>query len=80
MAGTVRTSGTVGTGWRRRCGEDSRLIRHDPMDWTVGTFGTVENDALDAGDCLADAGDCLADAGDAGDSVDSVTKMQCLTP
>ena len=40
------------------------------MDWTVGTFGTVENDALDAEDCLADAGD----------SVDSVTKMQCLTP
>ena len=22
------------------------------MDWTVGTFGTVGNDALDAGDCL----------------------------
>ena len=32
-------------------------MRHDPMDWTVGTFGTVGNDALDAGDCLADAGD-----------------------
>ena len=27
------------------------------MDWTVGTFGTVGNDALDAGDCLTDAGD-----------------------
>ncbi|NLE53694.1 MAG: hypothetical protein GX617_02040 [Lentisphaerae bacterium] len=42
------------------------------MDWTVGTFGTVGNDALDAGDCLVDAGDCLVDAGDclvdAGDS------------
>ena len=25
-------------------------MRHDPMDWTVGTFGTVGNDALDAGD------------------------------
>jgi len=52
MAGTVRTSGTVGTGWRRRCGEDSRLIRHDPMDWTTGTLGTVGNDALDFGDWL----------------------------
>ena len=27
------------------------------MDWTVGTFGTVGNDALDFGDCLVDAGD-----------------------
>ena len=27
-------------------------MSHDPMDWTVGTFGTVENDALDAGDRL----------------------------
>ena len=34
------------------------------MDWTVGTFGTVGNDALDFGDCLVDAGDCLVDAGD----------------
>ncbi|MDQ0289954.1 hypothetical protein J3R75_002061 [Oligosphaera ethanolica] len=24
------------------------------MDWTPGTFWTVGNDALDAGDCLAD--------------------------
>ncbi|MDQ0288204.1 hypothetical protein J3R75_000311 [Oligosphaera ethanolica] len=23
------------------------------MDWTVGTFGTVGNDALDARDCLS---------------------------
>jgi len=23
----------------RRWGEDSRLIRHGPLDWTVGTFG-----------------------------------------
>ena len=59
LAGTVRTPGTVGTGWQRRGGEDSRLMRHVPMDWTVGTFGTVGNDALDAGDCLADAGNSL---------------------
>ena len=26
------------------------LMRHDPMDWTVGTFWTVGIDALDAGD------------------------------
>ena len=55
---------------RRTGARTHGLMRHDPMDWTVGTFGTVGNDALDAGDCLADAGD----------SVDSVTKMQCLTP
>ena len=35
-------------------GEDSRLMRHGPMDWTVGTLGTVGIDALDAGDRLAD--------------------------
>ena len=43
----------------RRWGEDSRLIRHGLMAWTVGTFGTIGNDArpwgligdgLDAGD------------------------------
>ena len=33
-------------------GEDSRLMRHGPMDWTVGTFWTMGNDALDAGDRL----------------------------
>ena len=32
-------------------------MRHGPMDWTVGTFGTVGKDALDSGDCLADSGD-----------------------
>ena len=62
IKGRLGPVGLIGGGARR--GEDSRLIRHDPMDWTVGTFGTVGNDALDAGDCLADARDCLADAGD----------------
>ena len=38
-------------------GEDSRLMRHGPMDWTVGTLGTMGNDALDSGDRLADAWD-----------------------
>ena len=38
----------------RRGGEDSRPMRHGPMDWTVGTLGTVGIDALDAGDRLAD--------------------------
>jgi hypothetical protein len=50
---------TDGTHWRRRWGEDSRLIRHDPMDWTTETPWTVGNDALDSGDWLADAGDSL---------------------
>ncbi|MDQ0289112.1 hypothetical protein J3R75_001219 [Oligosphaera ethanolica] len=27
-------------------------MRHDPMDWTTGTLGTVGNDALDFGDWL----------------------------
>ena len=25
------------------------LMRHDPMDWTVGTFWTMGKDALDTG-------------------------------
>ena len=28
------------------------LMRHGPMDWTPGTFWTVGNDAMDAGDRL----------------------------
>ena len=41
--------------WRRRWGEDSRLIAG-----TVVTFGTMGNDALDSGDWLADSGDYWA--------------------
>ena len=51
------TPETDGTHWRRRWGEDSRLIRHVPMDWTTGTPGTAGNDTLAPGDWLADAGD-----------------------
>ena len=46
-----------GAFWRRRWGEDSRLIRHDPMGWTTETPGTMGNDALDFGDRLADTWD-----------------------
>ena len=36
-----------------------RLTTHDsrPMAWTVGTFGTLGNDALDVGDRLVDTWD-----------------------
>ncbi|MDQ0289361.1 hypothetical protein J3R75_001468 [Oligosphaera ethanolica] len=34
-----------------------QVIRHGPMDRTVGTLGTVGNDALDSGDLLADTRD-----------------------
>ena len=51
------TPETAWTHWRRRWGEDSRLIRHNPMDWTTGTPGTAGNDTLDSGDWFANAGD-----------------------
>jgi len=37
-------------------GEDSRLMRHGPMDWTVGTNWTVGNDSRRLGP-IGDSGD-----------------------
>ena len=76
--GRLGNGWTRGTDWRllgappsRRhlCSARARthgLMRHGPMDWTVGTFGTVGNDALDAGTLgdRFDSGDGLADYGD----------------
>ena len=51
IAKTMVTPGTGGTNWRLCAGARTHgLMRHDPMDWTVGTLWTVGMDALDAGD------------------------------
>ena len=41
---------TMGTDWRGTGARTHGLMRHDPMDWTMGTLGTMGNDALDFGD------------------------------
>ena len=47
------SQGTPGTGETIVDGAGARthgLMRHGPMDWTVGTFWTVGIDVLDFGD------------------------------